>query len=300
MWPYLYGDAYGSSTEDSPRNVLDLPAVLEVHLQRWVDGDFIDDWKPDVTPPRKIDDVPLAEQPAMLDKAALHFCLADAFHPGCEMTWPMRHTSLFEAPFRIRWRSEATVPVDIGPTLSSENALAPGGPVYDQTAGTISRWMALPWQGDTAFCRSGYPGGFDPYIPSFWPARVPNQVLTDDEYRVVMDTTRPRAERLAAFNARAFWTRGLPRDPVEAMMKMVADFADMGVVEARPGIPHDPDFPPVIYVENIPHERVQALAQHARMLAVAPPGPPTPAQRAGWEDEEHMNAFAAIRLRFRR
>ena len=37
-----------------------------------------------------------------LDKAALHFCLADAFHPGCELTWPMRHASLYSAPFRIR------------------------------------------------------------------------------------------------------------------------------------------------------------------------------------------------------
>ncbi|HEY0476678.1 MAG TPA: LodA/GoxA family CTQ-dependent oxidase [Kofleriaceae bacterium] len=300
MWPYLYGDAYGSSTVDSPRNVLDLPAVQQVHLQRWVDGEFLDDWKPDVTPPRRIDEVPLAQQPAMLDQAALHFCLADAFHPGCEMTWPMRHTSLFEAPFRIRLRPEAEVPIDVGTELTPAIALAPGGPVYDQTAGTISRWMALPWQGDTAFCRSGYPDGFDPFIPSFWPARVPNQVLTDAEYRIVMDTTRPRAERLAAFNRRAFWTRGLPRDPVEAMMKMVADFADMGVVEARPGLPHDPDFPPVIYVENIPAERVQALEHHARLLAAAPARPPTPAQRAGWEDEEHRNAFAAIRIRFRR
>jgi anthranilate phosphoribosyltransferase len=46
--------------------------------------------------------VPLGEQPAMLDRAALEFCLADAFHPGCEITWPIRHTTMFMAPFRIR------------------------------------------------------------------------------------------------------------------------------------------------------------------------------------------------------
>ncbi len=299
LWPALYGDAYGSSTVDSPRNVLDLPDVQQVHLQRWVDGHFLADWKPDAVPPRRIEEVPLAEQPAMLDKAALHFCLADAFHPGCELTWPMRHASLFESPFRVRWRPEAQVPIDFGASLTPAIALAPGGPLYDQTAGTLSRWMALPWQGDTAFCRSGYPPGFDPYVPSFWPARVPNQVLTEEEYRVVMDTTRPRSERLAAFNHRAFWTRGLPRDPVDAMMKMVAHFAHMGVVEARPGLPHDPDFPPVIYVENIPGERVAALQTHARLLAAAPRQPPSAAQQAGWEDEEHMQAFAAIRVRFR-
>jgi L-lysine epsilon oxidase C-terminal domain len=37
----------------------------------------------------------------MLDRASLEFCLADAFHPGCEMTWPMRTAGLYMAPFRI-------------------------------------------------------------------------------------------------------------------------------------------------------------------------------------------------------
>jgi hypothetical protein len=85
---------------------------------------------------------------------------------------------------------------------------------------------------------------------------------------------------------------------VEAMMKMVAHFADMGVVEARAGIPYDPDFPAVIYVESIPTRRVEALRAHARMLLAA--APPTPAQLAGWENEAHRDAFAAVRIRFRR
>jgi hypothetical protein len=162
--------------------------------------------------------------------------------------------------------------------------------------------MALPWQGDTAFCRSGYPPGFDPYVPSFWPARVPNQVLTEDDYKVVMDAGLPRDVRLAALNNRQWWTRGLPTTAVEAMMKMVAHFADMGVVEAREGIPYDPDFPAVIYVESIASRRVEALQAHAAMLplAAAPPAPPTPAQLAGWESEAHRDAFAAVRIRFRK
>lgn len=301
LWPWLYGDAYGSSTADSPLNVLSLPAVQQVMLQRWVDGDFVGDWDPDKLPPRSIDKVPLAAQPAMLDKAALHFCLADAFHPGCEMTWPVRHPSMYEKPFRFRLRPPGEPEPDYGSSLTPAIALQPGGPLYEQMPGSISRWMALPWQGDTAFCRSGYPPSFDPYVPSFWPARVPNQVLTEDDYKVVMDTTQPRDVRLAAFNNRAFWTRGLPRNVVDAMMKMVAQFADMGVVEAREGFPFDPDFPPVIYVESIPPKRVEALQAHAAVLrAAAPPGPPTEAQLAGWEDEAHRDAFAAVRVRFRK
>ena len=58
--------------------------------RRWVQGDFVNDWPREKPPATSLDKVLLAEQPAMLDSAALHFCLADAFHPGCEMTWTMR------------------------------------------------------------------------------------------------------------------------------------------------------------------------------------------------------------------
>jgi L-lysine epsilon oxidase-like protein len=69
-------------------------------LQQWSAGDFDADYVPGRTPPRHIEDVPLDEQPEMLDRASLEFCLADAFHPGCKMTWPMRTAGLYMAPFR--------------------------------------------------------------------------------------------------------------------------------------------------------------------------------------------------------
>ena len=115
-----------------------------------------------------------------------------------------------------------------------------------------------------------------------------------------MDTTKPRDVRLAALNNRLWWTRGLPTDAVEAMMHMVAHFADMGVVEARDGIQFDPDFPAVIYVESIPPRRVEALRVHVTtLLAAERPAPPTPAQLAGWESEAHRDAFTRVRIRFR-
>ena len=67
--------------------------------------------------------------------------------------------------------------------------------------------MGLPWQGDTAYCRSGYDPDFDPYLPTFWPGRVPNQVLTEEDYQIVIDTSQPLADRIAAFNRRASWYR---------------------------------------------------------------------------------------------
>ena len=51
----------------------------------WAENAFEADYDPDEEFPKTIDDVPLAEQPAMLTEASLSFCLADAFHPGCEI-----------------------------------------------------------------------------------------------------------------------------------------------------------------------------------------------------------------------
>lgn len=59
---------------------------------------------------------------------------------------------------------------------------AVGGPLYFNGPGDLTRWMAVPWQTDTASCRSGYVPEYDPYLPTFWPHRVPNHVLTEILY----------------------------------------------------------------------------------------------------------------------
>jgi hypothetical protein len=296
-WPWMYGDAFGSFSASSPNNNLALPSVQQVLLKRWVEGDFVNDWNPGVTPPKSLDDVPIADQPAALDKAPLHFCLADAFHPGCEITWPMRHTSMYEKPFRIRHRSGEEKEPDYGPNLTQQIVVRPGGPLYAQGPGDISRWMALPWQGDTASCRSGYEPEFDPYLPTFWPARVPNWVLTEDDYKTVMNTSLSREQRIAAYNSRANWNRVLKGSPAQVMMQMVAHFGAMGVVEARPGFKKDADFPEVIYVESLAGSRLETMAIEAARLIGTLPQPLTPAQHAGWESDEQLAEFRTMRIR---
>jgi hypothetical protein len=300
-WPWIYGDAFGSFSDAAPNNNLALSDVRAKLLERWVEGDFIDDWNKDMKPPRCLSEVPLPDQPAMLDQAALHFCLADAFHPGCEMTWPMRHTTMYVAPFRIRHRPADEPVPDYGTKLTQDIVLQPGGPLYAQGPGDISRWMALPWQGDTAYCRSGYDPEYDPYLPTFWPARVPNQVLTDADYATVMDERLPREQRIAAFNHREFWLRTLKGSVSEQMMQMIAEFGQMGIVEARPGIEDDPDFPAVMLVESLPEDRAQPLTAE-RLTARAHPESERPRRKsrieqAGWESAEQLEAFRRIKNR---
>jgi hypothetical protein len=308
LWPMIYGDAFGSFADSRSEN-LPLGGVRELHLKRWVAGDYVNDWNPDAKPARRFAQVPLEEQPAMLDQAALHFCLADAFHPGCELTWPMRHASLYRQPFRIRQRGPQESERDYGPELGAGQALQAEGPLFAQGPGDLTRWMAIPWQGDTVFCRSGYDPEFDPYLPTFWAARVPNQVLTESAYATVMDPTLPRADRVAAFKKRESWVRAMKGRAPQQILDMVTRFGQMGVVEARPGIPNDPDFPAVIFVESLPAEPAGSFGAPPPVVmtesvpkSALPPArsrpPKTPREKrveaAGWESPEQLEEFSRI------
>jgi hypothetical protein len=156
-WPWLYGDAMNIPPAETPRQNAALTDTQLNMLQQSSAGDFDADYVRGRNPPRHIEDVPLDEQPDMLDRASLEFCLADAFHPGCEMTWPMRAAGLYTAPFRIAHAPPGWIEPQYGPVLDTDLISPPNGPLLGgQLPGGITRWMAVPWQTDTASCRSGY------------------------------------------------------------------------------------------------------------------------------------------------
>jgi hypothetical protein len=261
-WPWLYGDAMNVPAAHTPRQNTALTDTQLKLLHQWAMGNFDADYDPDRPPVWTLDDVPLAEQAEVLDRASLEFCLADAFHPGCEMTWPMRHKSLYMAPFRIAHAGENWIEPQYGAVMNPSEifGLLPLGPLGPQVPGGITRWMAVPWQTDTASCRSGYIKKYDPYLPTFWPARVPNQVLTEENYNIVMDTKRSLGHRLAAFARRASWVRPLGSKGYDSQMNnMIANFGELGVIEQRPG-PGDAHFPPSLEVEDMPKHTLARLA----------------------------------------
>lgn len=306
-WPWIYGDAFGYTDPDptaqpSPNKFLKLPLFYDYVLSNWVNGNFISDYDPNWSPHQTFDNIDLQEQPDMLDQAAMHFCLADAFHPGAELTWPMRNISMYRAPYRLREREPGKADPTYGSSLNHADVIRFNGPLYQQSPGDLTRWMALPWQGDTAYCRSGYDMEYDPYLPTFWPARVPNQVLTEIDYKTVMDQSAEMSVRVAAFFNRPSWLRQLPAQnpPPEQMMYMIQHFGEMGIIEARPG-PDDIDWiPNQLYVENLTEvkraeleeahkiyqEEYGQLGFHDRLL-----------REAGWFSEEQRNEFATIKRR---
>ncbi|TMO79051.1 LodA/GoxA family CTQ-dependent oxidase [Pseudoalteromonas aurantia] len=226
QWPWIYGDAMSKESNSSPRQFLTLTRIQLKALSQWVSGEFIADYDPSQKTPTSIESVPIAEQPDMLTKAAMDFCLADAFHPGCEMTWPMRHIGMYSEAFRLRHADDTSPTHDInfGPVLTPHTALSFDGPINNgQIAGGITRWMAIPWQTDTASCRDGYNTALDPYLPTFWPARVPNNMLNKENYDKVIDESLPINERQAAFNEREFWLDDLPIGPTTDYKAQIND-----------------------------------------------------------------------------
>ena len=97
--------------------------------------------------------------------------------------------------------------------------------------------MAVPWQTDTASCRSGYhDASYDPYVPTFWPARVPNQVLSTENYEIVMnEAAARRAPRGVRHAARTGTRRSGSGNYIDQINTFIADIGQMGVVEMRAG-----------------------------------------------------------------
>lgn len=115
-----------------------LTPIQYAHMQRWKDGDFVNDWT-GVPAPAGI-------TPQGMDRAALDACVGGAFYPGIEAggldsaNRPILAAQNYTSAFRI---NHATV-----------------------LPGTFSASMALPWQADFAACGTNW-----------WPVPRPNRVI---------------------------------------------------------------------------------------------------------------------------
>ena len=253
----LIPPVYGDGVNFPPTNTRQWYAVTTMQyemLRRWAKGDFIADYSK-APAPQKLSDYPVAQQPWALDYAALDNTIGGPFHPGCEMTWPMRQPIVYSSPFRIKWRK--TPEPSYGLFMNTQKVLAKGGPLDGSVPGAVSRWMAVPWQTDTSSCLYAYVGWQDGvFLPTFWPVRVPNNVLTSEQYEIVKNLKNPLNERRTAFayDNRMYWLRGLP--PRENYRAVINDFVkqwnEVGIVTLQPGTPKEDGsqvFPAVMHVE---------------------------------------------------
>lgn len=271
LWPWMYGDNMNVPAT-TPNAYFSVTKTLYQYLKQWMQGDFLEDWDPSLEPLGSIEAITDAQEQAdMLTKTALWYCLGGPFHPGCELTWPMRITGIYNGPFRIRRRSANNPEPDYGQTLmpnlfQNQNYFTTPIGVFWNGPGDLSKWMAVPWQTDTASCRAGYEPEYDPVVPTFWPAHVPNTVLTEADYDIVINPDIPREQRLNAFNRRASWYRILGSNYLVQIANMVKMYGDLGVIGYKPGVSDDPDFPPEMYVESRPFAPGETPALKAAAL----------------------------------
>lgn len=247
--PDMYGDGVAIPAT-GPRQWLTVTPLQYANLRAWSQGRFTDDRDAAARRPTRLGRVAVERRPEALDRAALESCLGGAYHPGIEAPWVLRRRSLWERPFRLRVRATSVDLHDWGPQLTADTALAADGPLQGVAPGELTRWLGVPWHADAASCRSGYQTRISPVLPTFWPARIPNHVLTEADYAIVMDRRRPLRERQAAFRRRHDWERFIarPKRP-ETLSLMISDWPKLGMVEERPG-PGDRHFPARLKVES--------------------------------------------------
>ena len=166
--PQLAGDD-GTCAEGKPLTWFTiLPGQYE-RMRRWADGDFIADAADTGTGPVQLADLPLAEQPHALDRAALEACNGGPFFPGIEMTFTADDPGTWAAPFRLR---------------------------EDLPPGDVTKYMAVPWQADFYECNTHW-----------WPAQRPDDVLPEEQYRELIRTAADAAGEQYVY--RTPWARGL-------------------------------------------------------------------------------------------
>jgi len=112
--------------------------------------------------------------------------------------------------------------------------------------GSLTRWLGVPWQTDEASCLSGYDSSNYLPVPSFWAARVPNQVLSEHAYRQSTDRRLSYVQRVKSAGYRQFWLRDLQGSGYQTRINnMVKEWSLLGIVtehtappgKVEPGLP---------------------------------------------------------------
>ena len=149
LMPKLYSGSNPSAfTPDADLWIfLSLTKYQLAHMDRWVEGNYEDDWtdrEPDGVP---FDQLLIQNQPAKLTEAALESCVGGSFFPGIEGTYDIARRTTYHSNNHLRQE------------LRIEEGNKPG---------LLTEKMALPWQADFADCEENW-----------WPSQRPVLIKTE-------------------------------------------------------------------------------------------------------------------------
>lgn len=239
--PQIYGDAV-DTLWNPPGQPADSHALLSVtptqyhHLSNWAAGKCADDWPGSPPPAPTFDQLSAAEQIGHLERASLSDCLGGPFHPGIELTWTMRIPRIWKRAYRLNvLPGSDPAKQDFGPTLTPAVCTGAKGPFDGVAAGALTRFMGVPWQTDGTSCNSAadyFPWTFLS-MPTFWGARVPDQVLAQANYEraAALDPAKSLVQLHKHYMLRVDWLRDVRgADYYERLGHMLDNWADLGMV----------------------------------------------------------------------
>lgn len=250
--PQIYGDATGEGGLNWP--CLAVTPTQYSHLERWAAGRFVDDWPGSPPAAPAFDSLAAADRVRHLERAALHDCLGGPFHPGIELTWTMRIPHIWRGAYRLKiLDGDGPARQDWGDVLTPQVCTGLGGPYDGLAAGALTRFLGVPWQTDGASCNSqaDYNPGYFLSMPTFWGARVPDQVLSAESFVRVSANARAgkTIQTLKHFSDRSDWLRDVRgQGYFDRIAHMVAEWQELGI--AFPVEERIPGFPETIRVEQ--------------------------------------------------
>ena len=288
--PYYPGD--GVDYPGSPMQWFAIPPTMFKSLSLWAQGEF--DVDAEVAKLNTIEEVAeyytvngfeKADNAALLNsRAVLETMYGGGFHPGVELTWPLRHEAMYSVneykgpindsinlggvrEFRINAAEGGSDSehfyANFGHLMTSDdieeslkNEEHPGW-LWNITPGDLTKWMGIPWQSDAASCQAVYTSEAFP-VPVWWPANLPVFVVPKDNYAHFKNDSQVSEDmRRNLFASRQEWLQtadtGFVGYHAEAgytngLVQMVYKWKDMGMVTARPVENPVAGVPPIAFV----------------------------------------------------
>ena len=213
--PWMHGD--GVNYKNSPLHMLSITDLQYEKLEAWANGNFTSDYSEESAEEiHTFEDIPVHKQPQALTEAALESCSGGGFHPGVELTYNLRHSTLYQRyydttkePCRIALGNRKTLTQDLGPELTPNVLLTKNlskSPIGKQMPGDLTRWMGIPWQCDAFSCQS-VDSDVDFPTATWWPAQVPIDVLPEEFYLQAINSNLSIDQRILFSNQRMRWSR---------------------------------------------------------------------------------------------
>ena len=274
--PSYPGD--GINYPGSPAQWFAIPPLLYQQLQQWRDGHFT----PLAGNYCDMDAIGLyyqqqfiqaaeddSKKPLLMTRAILETLYGGGFHPGVELTWPMRHAQMYAentllypevtADANLFGLREVRInavskdqqseifyndfgleinPQDVANSLSTDS---PNAWFWQASPGDLTKWMGIPWQSDAGSCQAVFTDSQYP-VPAWWAANLPVDVLTEDSLVKMQDAAVLPETKQRVYANRLPWLKTTDTGFVgyhaeggymNGLISMVYQWKDIGVVTGR-------------------------------------------------------------------